>query len=256
MFTPTEISLLLLLLITTIIMVYHYFVSREPFVNFVSDVGNQVDVDNRLDSYKKAAQNLKREYNTEDATNKNLDDFYKHLSSSVEKKIIHMDTNVIEQDEIANNRIRKLEDELKYYEEQASNVKDLKHPKTIKSIQDGKNLSVLGTDNGSYLIAVNGGCLKVASNGSYDIAKCNPADKSQYFRLDKIYDDTQYDASLSMGLDKLEKTDNIRYPFSMVRSDNTDNCLKNNFGNVSVEPCVVSQGQRWKLLNEEIQCNK
>ena len=177
MFTPTEISLLLLLLISTIIMLYHYFISREPFLNFVSDVGTQVDVDNRLDSYKKAAQNLKKEYNTEDATNKNLDDFYKDLSNNVEKNIINMDTNVIDQDKIAIDRISKLEDELKYYEERANHIKDLKHPKTIKSIQDGKNLSVLGTDNGSYLIALNGGCLKVASNGSYDIAKCNPSDK-------------------------------------------------------------------------------
>ena len=41
---------------------------------------------------------------------------------------------------------------------------------------------------------------------------------------------------------------------TQIKSNNTNNCLQNNFGSLSIEPCVVRKGQRWSQLNEFNKC--
>ena len=37
----------------------------------------------------------------------------------------------------------------------------------------------------------------------------------------------------------------INYPFVMLKSVNTENCLTNNHGSLTVQPCYTFESQRW-----------
>jgi hypothetical protein len=149
--------------------------------------------------------------------------------------------------------IASLEKELELLDEDAGHLKPITLPRAIKSYQNGDNISVVSANNDKYLVALNGGCAKTGSDGSYDITKCNTSDNSQQFDIKNVYDSDQYNVWIQEN-DEVNPNDRIMYPFAMVRSVNTDNCLTNNYGKVSIEPCKVSKGQRWKLLDTNTKC--
>lgn len=149
--------------------------------------------------------------------------------------------------------IASLEKELELLDEDAGHLKPITLPRAIKSYQNGDNISVISANNDKYLVALNGGCIKTGSDGSYDITKCNTSDNSQQFDIKNVYDSDQYNIWV-LENDEVNPNDRIKYPFAMVRSVNTDNCLTNNYGKVSIEPCKVSKGQRWKLLDTNAKC--
>jgi len=63
-----------------------------------------------------------------------------------------------------------------------------------------------------------------------------------------------YENNIERGLDKIRDSDKIEYPFTIVKSKNTDNCVQNNYGKLSVEPCVIRKGQRWITLDKPVKC--
>ena len=48
----------------------------------------------------------------------------------------------------------------------------------------------------------------------------------------------------SLPFDNVDKT-KISYPFAMMKSVNNDNCLTNNHGTITVQPCYSFVAQRW-----------
>jgi hypothetical protein len=250
--------LLILLLVSTLVIIMHYRTSIEPFTSPSQnkEVLTQEIVDNTLADIKMGIDNLERVYNKEDS--KKISKFPEYLeliNKKLEEMQVRMNKVASTKSSIAIDKIAKLKNKLSYLNKETDKLKAIQSPKTIKSLQNGLNLSVLGTDNGNYLIAVNGGCLKVASNGSYDIVKCNPNDQSEQFKIIRVYDIIGYNKELHPN-DKVRGDDDIKYPFAVVKSINTGNYLKNYFGKLSVEPLIVSKGQRWKLLETSMKCNK
>lgn len=126
--------------------------------------------------------------------------------------------------------------------------------KGVQSLQDGLKLNINHLEHNKYQVQLNDGCLDIKSTNNYGINKCDKNKNTQQFDLQYINNDAFYNTTLENGLDKVQSDDNIQYPFYVLKSSNTDNCLQNNFGYLSLEPCVVRKGQRWKNLNESTKC--
>jgi hypothetical protein len=127
----------------------------------------------------------------------------------------------------------------------------------IKSLNNGLELDLIrtpdtyfneyntGSNVAAYMVGMNCGCLSTGSN-DYDIFQCNDKDIKQYFKLETIYDKISYENNIDMinpisGIS--EK--NINYPFTLIKSVNNGNCLTNNQGSITVQPCSSLKAQRW-----------
>ena len=45
-----------------------------------------------------------------------------------------------------------------------------------------------------------------------------------------------------------------KYPFTMLKSKVNQNCVQNNNGYISIQPCQIRNSQQWKLLNSKNIC--
>jgi hypothetical protein len=251
----TENILLFLLLVFVIVMIIHHRISIEPFIS--NTPLSQATVDETLSDITNKMDSLERVYNSEEGIEKDPEfpDFLEKIDAQLQVMTNRMNEVATSKSSYAIDKIKKLQNQLTYLNRETEKLKEIREPNTIKSLQNGLNISVLGTDNGNFLIAVNGGCIKVSSNGSYDITKCKPNSQSEQFRIINVYDRSGYNKEL-LPNDEVREDDEISYPFAVIKSINTGNYLKNHFGKISVEPLVVSKGQRWKLLENSIKCNK
>ena len=127
----------------------------------------------------------------------------------------------------------------------------------IKSLDNGMEMNLVSTPNtyfqdartgsniSAYMVGVNGGCLSVGAN-DYDIYACNDTNSKQYFKMEQILNETAYQNNIDSALpfDNIDKS-RINYPFVMMRSVNNENCLTNNHGTITVQPCYSYAAQRW-----------
>jgi len=129
--------------------------------------------------------------------------------------------------------------------------------KSIKSLQNGMNLNVALAKDDKYIVQLNKGCLKAHSTGKYEVVECDNTDLGQQFTVKQIYSDTYYNSILEAGLDNssVSPKDNMNYPFTILKSNGNGNCLQNNYGQLSIEPCQVRKSQRWNGLDNPNICN-
>lgn len=163
-----------------------------------------------------------------------------------------------------NNNISNLEDNLADLENMIYNM-NLQKIKTkeysrIKSLNNGMDMELIKTPNtyfrnlntgsntAAYMLMMNKGCLSVGAN-DYDVYKCNDKNPKQYFKIQNILNKTDYikniDKALPSGTFDLT---NVNYPFAMIKSVNNENCLTNNHGEITVQPCYSFVAQRWTPL--------
>jgi len=121
---------------------------------------------------------------------------------------------------------------------------------TIKSLNNGMEMKLISTPNtvfkdyktgsniAGYMVMANDGCLSV---GATDYK--NP---KQVFKMEHILNETAYQNNIdsSLPIDNTDKT-SINYPFVMMKSINNENCLTNNHGSITVQPCYSFVAQRW-----------
>lgn len=119
----------------------------------------------------------------------------------------------------------------------------------VRSLQNGMKMGVSLNNNKNYKVHINGGCLNDKGNLNYGVSACSNDKKTQEFDILNIPSDGFYNAILEPSLDKIKDSDNIDYPFLVIKSKNTDRCLQNNFGKISIQPCMVKKSQRWKKIN-------
>ena len=64
--------------------------------------------------------------------------------------------------------------------------------------------------------------------------------------IEHILNETAYQNNIdsSLPIDNTDKT-SINYPFVMMKSINNENCLTNNHGSITVQPCYSFVAQRW-----------
>ena len=152
------------------------------------------------------------------------------------------------------NKVTDLENIIKHKKlKKLSNIKY----SSIKSMNNGMEMSLFSTPNtfyvdkktgyltNTYLVGLNNGCLSVGTN-DYDVYKCNDKNLKQQFDMEHIINETEYKTKIDKSIDfnKLDKS-KINYPFVMMKSANNDNCLTNNHGNITVQPCYALEAQRW-----------
>lgn len=204
---------------------------------------------------------LEKTYNTLVYKDKTFDDLKtdeKNEKNKILEKLKNkMDTIsklTSEQVEINNNYNKKkivdLEDNLKDLETLLKVEKTIKNPYNgFYSELNGLKLGVSPTKNNKYKININGGCLEDKGNMNYGVKICSD-NKTQDFNIFKISSAGYYNSILEPSLDKVRDTDKIEYPFYVIKSANTEKCLQNNFGKLSIQPCVVKKSQRWNKLNK------
>lgn len=198
----------------------------------------------------------------------NPDIIDKELQSNISKKIISSTSNIVTNYSTNNNINSQLIDDLENNVTDLENIinNTIKQKLTstkysiIKSLNNGMEVDLFNTPNtfykdlrsgintDSFLIGLNNGCLSVSLN-EYDIYKCNDKNPKQQFKMQHVINDEEYKQNVDkvINFDNID-TSKINYPFVMMKSVNNDNCLTNNNGYVTVQPCYAYEAQRWMPL--------
>jgi hypothetical protein len=187
--------------------------------------------------------------NISDNVKSNSNDIAKNYNNSNkinEKLITELENNVTDLENIITNKIKKNLSSTQY--------------SIIKSMNNGMEFNLFNTPNTvykdtrsgimtkSFLVGLNNGCMSVGAN-DYGVYKCDDKNPRQQFKMQHIINDTEY----KQNVDKVINFDNVdtskvKYPFVMMKSSNNDNCLTNNNGNITVQPCYAYEAQRWMAM--------
>jgi hypothetical protein len=209
--------------------------------NLISSQINTVSDPNTIDK--------ELQYNIAQKLNSNASDIVKQYSTTNQinnKLITELEKNVTDLENMINNKIR-------------NNLTSTKYS-IIKSLNNGMEVDLFNTPNTvykdersgintkSFLVGLNNGCLSVGLD-DYDIYQCDDLNIKQQFKLQHVINDVEYKQNVdkAVNFDNVDTT-KINYPFVMVKSLNNDNCLTNNNGNITVQPCYAYEAQRWMPL--------
>ena len=118
--------------------------------------------------------------------------------------------------------------------------------KRLTSQKDGTDLSVKKLENGKFLVGMNRGCLAVNKLGDYSNIPCNIYDKRQYFEIDNIENNDEYNNLLLMNLNsKLSNEQKVDYPFSVLKPNNSTRCVHLNNRKIQIKPCNDDESIRY-----------
>jgi hypothetical protein len=234
-----------------------YTGDKQP-VYSVDDVNTKInDLDKSIKGYNDEVLKFNNFNDTLDNNYFKIFQPYDDINSKISKKIDNIKTNVIapqiEEQRVITKHISELQYELNELENKILKDKILEpEPITaqnIKSLDNGMELSVYHDNNTNfYNISVNNGCLTTTDNG-YMIEPCNINDKRQKFEMENIFNDIEYTNNISPVFESTDvPSKGINYPFVMMKSVNNLDCLTNNHGEISVQPCNISKKQRWIAL--------
>jgi hypothetical protein len=197
--------------------------------------------------------------------NYNPNSVYLDMQDSITSNISTLNTNLISLNNKKitsnDNKINNLENTVLDLEKLVNNLglSKLSNKKynTIKSLNNGMEMNLISTPNtifkdyktgsniAGYMVMANNGCLSVGAS-DYDIFQCNDRNSKQIFKMEHILNETAYQNNIdtSLPIDNVDKS-SINYPFVMMKSINNENCLTNNHGNLTVQPCYSFVAQRW-----------
>ena len=183
-----------------------------------------------------------------------LDNYEANINKYLNEKQIEVNNHSDSKREQINQLEHAIEDIRKQLREK--NIKDefAKQYKVVKSYNNGQELSVLKKQFNDYMLLLNNGCLSVSRDNNYKVEACNSDDPNQSFKIQPIYNKTEYKNHLDKNSRRLINLGELKYPFALVKSESNNNCLKNFHGKLSVEPCVESNGQMWQPLMKERKC--
>lgn len=160
-----------------------------------------------------------------------------------------------------NTRLSNLNDEITDLERKINNYTNPDNKKqffnVIKSHNNGQEFCLYyddkskiidpktNTEKTGYLININNGCLSVGAE-DYGVYKCNSSNPKQYFKIVNVYNDEMYKQNIDQTVPYLNANSlKVERPFSLLKSVNNDNCLTNNHGYLTVQPCSNLVSQRW-----------
>ena len=185
-----------------------------------------------------------------------VNNYEENINKYLNEKQIEVNNHADSKREQINQLEHAIEDIRKQLREK--NIKDefAKQYKVVKSYNNGQELSVLKKQFNDYMILLNNGCLSVSRDNNYKVEACNSNDPNQSFKIQPIYNKTEYKNHLDKNSRRLINLGELKYPFALVKSESNNNCLKNFHGKLSVEPCVESNGQMWQPLKRVKTCQK
>jgi len=110
--------------------------------------------------------------------------------------------------------------------------------KSLKSMNDGTNLSLINLNNNKRLVKLNQGCLTRKSNGDYGYIPCNLLDKEQYFNLSQVKNVDEYNNLMMMNNNTpIDKDDSIEYPFYILQPEHSQKCVNVENKELSIKQC-------------------
>ena len=157
-----------------------------------------------------------------------------------------------------NNKIIKLKNNVKSFMNENTIVLPYTEIKinSIKSLQNSQPLTVKSLENGNYLINVNNKCLETNALAKTTLKPCNANNPNQYFSLDTIFNVNDYENNLNNDGEKyLIDKKTFKYPFNIVKSIASDNCLTNNNSVLTITPCKPNISQQWSGSKDPILCS-
>ena len=110
--------------------------------------------------------------------------------------------------------------------------------KSLKSMSDGTNLSLINLNNNKRLVKLNQGCLTRKPNGEYGYIPCNLLDKEQYFNLSQVKNVDEYNNLMMMNNNTpIDKDDSIEYPFYILQPEHSQKCVNVENKELSIKQC-------------------
>jgi len=237
-----------------------HFESRYVESNINDIYTNNSSISDLINSISNIASNnpsVNMKYRTKDIDNSLQDNIAASLTQRTDDLINRVDTsNVRINDKITTltNQITDLENII-----ERLNLKSLIKPNytTIKSLNNGAEMTLTQTPNtffldpgsgvntAAYMVNLNNGCLSVGAT-DYDVYKCNELNSKHLFKMEHVINETAYQKHIDKTV-PFNNTDisTINYPFVLMRSVNNKNCLTNQNGNITVQPCDTLTAQRW-----------
>ena len=223
---------------------------------------NQEAVSNLITNLNKKTIELENDYKNK--INNIQDTIYSHQKDDIELEKMFKNQKHLEHQETIkfyqgyqtkqNNEIKRLGNQ---YDELQKNIinqnQDLSNSQNYNSIKSsfGQHLSLTPIKN-SYMINVNQNCLFVNKNNEYSLKKCNNNSIGQRFQLTTIHDDLTYFKEFNQQ--PTQETKN-QYPFNVVKSNTSKQCLTDNKDGISVNECKGLEGQKWfGLRNKKQNC--
>ena len=256
------ISIILIISITILILYKNMKdESIENFNNILDTVviTNNTQINNLMNQLSSIFTNPIIEFNTDPALNNT--EFQQSISDSIALKTSGLASTYLTNNNTTNASLDILENTITDLEniinnKKIKNINKIKYNQ-IKSLNNGMEMNLVSTPNtifqdkttgkitNSYLLNVNNGCLSVGAS-NYDVYKCNDKNPKQLFKMQHIINETDYENNIDKALafDNVDPT-TINYPFAMIKSTNTDECLTNNHGTLTVQPCYSFAAQRW-----------
>lgn len=168
------------------------------------------------------------------------------------------DKKYIERQRIQNERMERIN-------KQMSEIELLRHTamaeyQKLRGVQaqvSGKKLAVTNlNENGEFMIKANNKCLAFEKVNEYGLMDCNDMDAKQKFKLNPISNPLNYQYVLA---DSNSNISSATYPFFVVQpTSNHKQCLHAGSGNdavnISIQPCDVSDSQKWDKVNDSLDC--
>ena len=157
-----------------------------------------------------------------------------------------------------NNKIIKIKNNVKSFMDENTFVLPNTEIKinSIKSLQNSQPLTVTSLLNGNYLINVNNKCLETNALAKTILKPCNADNPNQYFSLDTIFNVNDYENNLNNDGEKyLIDKKTFKYPFNIVKSIASDNCLTNDNSVLTITPCKPNISQQWSGSKDPILCS-
>jgi hypothetical protein len=235
-----------------------YAGDKQPVYNKGDVTSKIINLSNSLTPYNAEIDNFNRLNNLDNINiYQPYDDIYGSLTKKIDDVISNIEPDPTIQTSI-NNEISRLKNNLDNLESQLLKDKILEpepiSAQNIKSLDNGMELAVYHDNNTNlYNIATNNGCLTTSDNG-YSVEPCNIGSLKQQFEMKNIFSDVEYANHISpvyesINISKQNQPD-INYPFSMMVSANNLDCLTNNHGEITIQPCSISKKQRWIPLQK------
>ena len=183
------------------------------------------------------------------------------IKENINRYINNIKENDINDSNTLNDNITNLENKLIDLENITNKLKLNKiteqNYSKIKSLNNGQEITLTQTPNtkyinsetgktkNGYMVNMNDGCLSVGAI-DYNIYKCNDKNQKHLFSMEHIINEQEYEKHIdkSLPFDNIDKK-KIVYPFTMIKSVNNKNCLTNQNGNITVQPCYSFKAQRW-----------
>jgi len=113
----------------------------------------------------------------------------------------------------------------------------------ITSLEGNQKISVSSVSGtNDYLINVNNKCLHTNRKNQYTLQSCQENSVGQRFQINPIYDDQSYYAIFNKNP---SAADQESYPYNIVQSKLSNNCLEHDKGEIYLNKCESLNGQKW-----------